>query len=163
LEAAANEDPRGTGYLSLGFSLMPGESWYGTLSVEALSSGFSGKTHVWINTDFVRDFANALTAYPIAADRPITLGRSGVPFDDRDESVSISVRLFGPLGQVSILVDMSASLLRGRTPERTPRRLKLDVLTTYERLGRFSDDLLKNLDTDSHGPAARVDEEILIG
>jgi hypothetical protein len=126
--------PPGPDFVSV--RLMPDDASISRLLVEALADGFSGHADCWIATGRVTAFARELQAFPLP-DAGALLVSGLWPADSHElrEIIRIEARRVGRLGQVGLAVHLA-------TEESPPRgEVRLEVLTTYERLSQFAKDL----------------------
>jgi hypothetical protein len=113
----------------------------GKLTVVAASRGFSGRSAAWFDTLELMDFARSLSVYPLPEDaHPCVDGgfgenpRTGRP---AQEHVRIEVGPVGGKGQVGIWVHLATEEWPHTRPEEF-YEVRLELLTTYERLRMFS-------------------------
>ena len=116
----------------------------GLLVVTAAASGYAGRAETWLNGSKVRKWAESLTTYP-PRPRPQTLSAVYRGASYAHEVVGLAVQPWGARGQVGVAVHLMSpwldSQLIGPSFE-----VRLDLLTTFERLNHFSQDLLALLD-----------------
>jgi hypothetical protein len=115
----------------------------GHLKVAAQANGFGGVSEVWSGEDQLLALASRLEAYPLPADDPPSISMCYRRPDRVDEEyLGLTFRPVGPRGQVGVEVHLAES------PETRGRPgfvcdVRLELLTTYERLGRFTADLTR--------------------
>ena len=135
----------------------------GKLTVRAESaSGFAGRSWAWFDQGQVVRFAKRLGEYPLPTlDSPQLVGGSepiGGPFQ-----VLVGLRAYpvGSRGQVGITVTLATEPWQSPAMRQEEHQsVTLEVLTTYERLRRFSGDLQGLLV--GAIPAARIDGEHMV-
>jgi hypothetical protein len=112
----------------------------GRLTVEAAANSYSGRACAWIDIAAVKRFADELGAYPLPATTPISL-TSGFA-DPKEEHVGLRVSQINPRGQIRVAVHLAtASANSPPTRPESIHEVRLELLTTYERVGRFGRDL----------------------
>jgi hypothetical protein len=123
----------------------------GKLKVMAASHGFAGVSSAWFDTASLQVFARSLSTYPLADDdHPCVHGGFGAnPRTDSpaQEHVRIEVGPVGLKGQIGIWVHLSTEVWPEARSEQF-YEVRLELLTTYERLRVFSIHLLRVLDGD---------------
>jgi hypothetical protein len=135
----------------------------GKLYVRAASKGFAGCSTAWFNTAELVEFASFLSAYPLPEDGNLTIS-SGFGANERTgeaarEHVSLTVGLVGRKGQVGVRVHLATPVW----PDMRPGQafdVHLELLTTYERLRKFSGHMLGVLRGDYE--EATLGAEVLI-
>jgi hypothetical protein len=130
----------------------------GRLTVAAVANGFSGRTQAWFNRETITQFAEELSRYPLdARQRPrIEGGFGGEPTQTH---VALSAYPVGNVGQVAIGVDLASELWPDDRIE-AQHRVRLELPTTYERLGAFARELLRL--TDRNDQSGRIEAERLV-
>jgi hypothetical protein len=132
------------GFLTLGFS----DDGYGTgeLDVEAEVDGYSGRSHACFNKDEIERFAVALSQCPLPKDQPCSLtgGFGESPGQPAQEHVGIDAYPVNRRGYIGIQVSMATPVWSETRPE-SQRIAQLEIVTTYEPLGKFSRDILAML------------------
>jgi hypothetical protein len=110
----------------------------GELTVTAGAQGFAGVGSAWFNADDLEAFASRLAEYPLSHPMPAIAGGWGnEPGVLSQEHVGISTYPVGSKGQIGVQVRLATPELE--TDSALSRRaVQLEVLTTYERLGRFA-------------------------
>jgi hypothetical protein len=145
------------------FRFEPDSDGTGTLKVVARAGGFAGRSEAWFNTESVAHFAALLRGYPLADEPPPRLAGGFWSTDHPDELVNelvvIEAHQVGSLGQVSLRVCLAAGL--APDPRTRKHEVRLEVLTTYERMSRFSDELLSVIRGESG--QARLEGELIGG
>jgi hypothetical protein len=136
----------------------------GKLQVVARAGGFAGRSGAWFNTESVADFAALLAGYPLADNPPPRLSggfwSTDHPGDLTQELVAIEALRTGSLGQVSLRVHLASEIWPPDPPERK-HEVRLELPTTYERLRRFSEDILRVIGGES--AHARLEGELMSG
>ena len=113
----------------------------GALSVRAAAKGFGGTSLAYFNDSEVLRFAEQLATYPLPPDSSFAIRSGGTPPGGAfDEHVALEVFPVDSRGQVAIAVHLAE-----QWPDRTASRseVRIELLTTYERLGQFSRDLAR--------------------
>jgi hypothetical protein len=117
---------------------------YGTgeLIVVAAANGFSGIGSAWFNLDELEIFASQLTSYPLAEPGPAIAGGyySAEAAVLSEELVGVTTYRVGATGQLGMQVRLATGSM-GTTRPTSRHSVQLEVLTTYERLGRFAQEL----------------------
>lgn len=114
----------------------------GRLLVKASANGFAGEASAWFNDERIADFATALSAYPLQ-DATISLA-SGFGASEaqlEQEHVRIEVQKVGTKGQLGVRIHLATPEWKDTRPESVDE-VRLELLTTYERIRHFSDELL---------------------
>ena len=113
----------------------------GKLTVVAWANGFAGVGAAWFDRATVLQFAESVAAYPLP-DRPIELaGGFGESFGRPPrEHVRLSVAPVGLRGQVGLRVHLATEQWPDTRVEAV-HDVRLELLTTYERLRDLSGDL----------------------
>jgi hypothetical protein len=130
------------GFLKLAFA----DYEYGTgeLFAYAETGGFAGRASAYFDIFRIEEFANALSEYPLPLRQRCSLA-SGfgprAPEPLHEEHLSIEVYPIDSTGHIGVQVRMATPLWNDTRPD-SQRTAKLELLTTYEPLGRFSRDLL---------------------
>jgi hypothetical protein len=139
-------ESRPADYLRVRYS--PDQDGTGKLSVAASAKGYAGVGGAWFDTSHFRDFESALATYPLPTDQYITIP-SGFGWrsetDLEQEHVRIAVGPVGVKGQVGVWVHLSTERWPDTRTE-SVMDVHLELLTTYERLRRFSEHVLLVLD-----------------
>jgi hypothetical protein len=131
------------GYLELRWR--PVDEYYGRLHVEALSgSGFGGRSGGWFTPEQVEQFARRLGEYPLDERQPppeLVGGVGGEPFVIE---AALKVYPVGLKGQLGLGVVLGTDWSRSGEPERAEafESVRLEILTTYERVGNLGRDVL---------------------
>jgi hypothetical protein len=134
-------DVPSAGFLTLQYAPDP-LAGYARLTVVANANGFGGRSSAWLAPQSIVDFAAELSAYPLDAARPPGLS-GGYGADPKSgegpvDTVRLEARPMGAYGQVGIEIYLSDRL----APMPNPRHeVRAQLLTSYERLQRFSKDL----------------------
>jgi hypothetical protein len=134
------------GFLKLAFA----DDGYGTgeLSAEAETAGFAGRTSAYFDIFRIKEFANAISGYPLPERHHCSLA-SGfgprAPEPLHQEHLSIEVYPIDSRGHLGVQVRMATPLWNDTRPD-SQRTAKLELLTTYEPIAKFSRDLLAVLE-----------------
>ncbi len=117
----------------------------GQLIVRVAAEGYSGQSAAWLDPRRLIKFATSLADVPVLDDAsPLAvLGsfKRGTP-DLEQELVSLSVRPVGLRGQIGVTVHL-ASEMWPETQQESLKEVRLELLTTYERLRHFGDHLIR--------------------
>lgn len=118
----------------------------GRLAVSARSNGFAGRGLAWFDRQAVAEFARDLARFPLPATEPPTLSSGfGAPgqfeSNEYDEFVGISVVPLGSLGQLDVRIHLADDERSGHFCPEGRYETRMHLLTTYERLGTFAQDL----------------------
>ena len=120
----------------------------GELTASVSANGFAGVGGAWFGVQELIGFARSLAAYPLEQPAPALVGgfftKESPPILEH-EHLGIGVYPVGTRGQVGVQVRIATELWGDDRPERQ-HMLRAEVLTTYERLGQFSRDLLSVID-----------------
>lgn len=129
----------------------------GRLTVVASANGFAGRGRGWFDRRTIEAFGDALNRYPLDADDPpsITGGFGG---DTPQVHVALAAYPIGRRGQVGVAVDLATELWPEDRPE-GQHRVRLELPTTYERLGHFARDVARL--GEKNGQTARIEAERL--
>ncbi len=129
----------------------------GRLQVEVRFDGFSGISDGWSSDMAIRDFARRLLTYPLRASAQVTLTTG---FDSPpEEHVGLAVRAVGNRGQVGVLTHLATPSTAMSDCQWSVSEVRVEVLTSYEALKRFSSELEHLLRRDV--AEARLDAELL--
>jgi hypothetical protein len=115
---------------------------YARLTVIASVNGFAGRSSAWLGPEPIIEFAAGLSRYPLDASRPPSLiggyGADPTSGEGPVDTVRLEARPVGAYGQVGITIYLSDRL----APVPRPRHeITSELLTSYERLRRFAQDL----------------------
>lgn len=134
-------EPGAADFISARFA--PESDGTGELHVMAVSGSFAGRSSAWFNANDVAKFAAQLAAYPLPDDAPVVLSSgymaNATTGEPAQEHVGIMVSPRGRLGQIVVAVHLATAHWAGSPGK--PNEVRLELLTTYERLRRFSIDL----------------------
>ena len=113
----------------------------GKLSVQAEAEGYSGKASAYFPIDDLKNFAESIAQFPLAADyvHAISSGFGASKDQPEQEHVGIEIRLTNVLTsecRSEWQPDVAATRLRSQ------RATKLEIVTTYEPLAQCSKDLV---------------------
>ena len=129
----------------------------GRLSVAAVANGFAGRAHAWFDRATIVQFGEALSLYPLDDQPPPTIS-GGFGGDAPQTHVCISAYRLGSRGQVAFGVELATELWHDEPSERQ-HRVRLELLTTYERLRAFASELQRL--PDGNGHTARIEGDRL--
>jgi len=108
----------------------------GQLSAEARYGGFAGVSWAWFSDDALLSFAERLLTRPLG-DAPIHIS-GGTGGDDRfEEHVGLTVAM-GMRGQVALVAHLATSTNPEENPGSSRSEARVEVLTSYGALQRFS-------------------------
>jgi hypothetical protein len=122
----------------------------GKLIARAEADGYSGEGSAYFNIDRLEEFAKAIGAFPLPSSderRSITggFGKKDGDGDWEHEHLGIAVYPADALrGYIGIQVRMATEVWQATRPE-SQKTARIEVVTTYEPLSRFSRDLLSLL------------------
>jgi hypothetical protein len=142
------------GFVAIEFERDDGDDRTGRLHVGAVADDYSGRATAWCDLASLEDFAQKLEASPLSLDAPVELAGG---FADQ-EQVGIRVTPVGAKGQISVAVHLATPRWPDTRPEAV-HDVRLELLTTYEQLARFGEELaavLRGLQ-----PVARLEPEHL--
>jgi hypothetical protein len=115
----------------------------GELFARASADGFAGEGSAYFNIDEIERFAVAISAFPLSdVERP-SLSSGFVKKDSSgeiEEHLGISVYTIDGRGHIGVQVRM-ASPIRRDTRLDSQKIAKLEIVTSYEPLSKFSKDL----------------------
>ena len=124
---------------------------FGLVRVVAATTGFRGAGEAWFDREQVTTFARSLSEYPLSSPLVLVGGygptareiQDGLaqPGDLRYETVRLDVHPVGSKCQVGIAVHLATLPWPAGRPE-AAYDVRLELLTTYERLRLFSNRLL---------------------
>jgi hypothetical protein len=129
----------------------------GKLVVRAAANGFSGESGAYFDATSLTDFARRIGEFPIAG-RPSASGgfySKTARGELEQEHVALVCYPVDARGHIGIQVRLATELWPPARPE-SRHSVSLEILTTYEPLGRFSRGLLGLL-------AGTVEEAVLEG
>ena len=133
--------------------------WTGKLLAQAAARGFSGEGGAWFGITELQDFAAAVGMFPIPEEHPPFIDAGFVKKDGsgelEQEHLAIKVYPIDHRGHLGVQVRIATELWRDDRPE-SQHKVELEILTSYELLGRFSRDLLALVE-------GRIEEAILEG
>lgn len=113
----------------------------GKLWVSASSKGFSGEGCAWISTEELKDFAEALSRFPLLAQNPPTI-RGGFSSSDlsneiSQEHVALKVYPVDQTGHLGLQVRVATEVWPHDRTE-AQHRVQLEIQTSYQPLTEFS-------------------------
>lgn len=121
---------------------------YGVGELEALaaSGDYSGKSSAWFHAKAIKDFARAITAYPLTSGVPLNIA-GGYGAHEKLEQVHLGITVYpiNARGYFGIHVKLATPLETGMRAE-SQSSTNLEILTTSESLARFGRELLGILD-----------------
>lgn len=130
------------------------------LFATASANGFSGHGSAWLNIAEIRDFAVGIAEYPL--ENPVAIAggcySDSHPGELTQIHVSIRVYLLDGRGQLGVRVTL-ADPFQPDDRAAAIHSVALEIRTVYNRMERFSRDLLSLLD--GRATEAVLDEELL--
>lgn len=116
----------------------------GKLLAQASSSGFSGEGGAWFSKAELQDFAEAIAMYPIVEGDSTKIA-AGFPKEDgssdlEQEHLAIMVYPIDRTGHLGIQVRIATEIWKQTRPE-SQHLVRLEIMTSYEPLAKFSRDL----------------------
>ena len=133
-----NERTR-VGYLRLRFA--DDGDGTGKLYASAEAGGFAAKGAAWFGISQIEEFAIAVAAFPLPADKQI--GVAGGFWKDgqlTQEHLAIEIYQIDGRGRIGVQVRASTEL-QGKARKQSQLAAKLEIITSYERLRHFSEGL----------------------
>ena len=129
------------GFLKLRFS-NDGDGT-GKLLVEAEADGYAGKSGAYFYVDTLKSFPAAIGQFPLpdGAELSISGGFGETRGKREQEHVGIDVYLIDQRGHIGIQVRMATEVW-DETRVESQKAAKLEIMTTYEPLAKFSKELL---------------------
>lgn len=133
----------------------PDDEWLGELRVSVSVNSFSGVSEAWFSKDDLKEFARAITAFPLPADAPprISGGLGGNETSPSQELVTVTFEPHNKIGAVRATVHLETEFWDGKErclhSETTVR-----FIVTYGDLGRFGPAMLDVVD-------GRIEEAVL--
>lgn len=144
------------GFLKLGFADETGEPF-----AEAATQGFAAKAAAYFNIDDIKEFAKSISEYPLPDRRRCSLASgfgSRTPGVLHQEHLSIEVYPIDSRGHIGLQVRMATPVWPEQRVD-SQRAAKLELLTTYEPLGKFDRDLLALMEGKTQ--EAALEEEMI--
>ena len=132
----------------------------GKLIARAESRGFAGAAGAYFNITQVEEFAVAISAFPLPQQDQRRSIEGGFGKKERpgelEEHLGLTVYPIDvKRGYVGIQIRMATELWEGSRPQ-SQHQAKIEIVTTYEPLARFSADILKLVRGDT-------EEAVLLG
>jgi hypothetical protein len=130
----------------------------GIVAVEARFRSFAGASAAWFTDDDMLQFADQLLTYPLGNRRIQVSGGYGSEDGGIDEHVGLTVRAIGHRGLVGVQAHVA-------TPDdhvhhgASVSEVRVEVLTSYEALGRFSRELARLIKGEQN--EAELDAEVV--
>ena len=125
---------------------------------EVRFGGFAGASSAWFSDEELLGFADQLTTYPLGDSEFSVSGGYGSD-DDFQERVGLIARAVGGRGQVGVVAHLAAPAEHPTYPGSSLSEVRVEVLTSYEALGRFSAELRRLVE--GTADEARLDVEVL--
>ena len=114
------------------------------LLAEANSNGFAGKGGAYFSVSHLEDFADEIAAFPLPEkDFPEIAGGFGkqdAPDELAQEHLAISVYPIDRNGHLGVQVRIATELWNDAR-EKSQHSVRLEILTTYEPIAKFSKEL----------------------
>jgi hypothetical protein len=130
----------------------------GELGAEVRFGGFAGASSAWFGDEDLLSFADQLTTYPLGESNfGISGGYGGE--DNFEEHVGLTARAVGRRGQVGVVAHLAAPAEHLAYLGSSMSEVCVEVLTSYEALGRFSAELRRLVE--GTADEARLDAEVL--
>lgn len=130
----------------------------GIVTVEARFGGFSGTSEAWFANAELLNFAHQLRTYPLGSQQFRVSGGYSSEDGGVDEHVGLAVRAVGLRGLVGVLAHLATPPDHANHGA-SPSDVRVEVLTSYESLGRFASDLRRLVRADLE--EARLDAEVV--
>lgn len=116
----------------------------GKLLVRVSAGGFSGEGGAYFVVGKLEDFAEALSVFPLSNERRPSIAGGFWSKELRgtldQEHLAIQAYPVGLRGQIGVQVRMATELWGDERPE-SQNAVRVELLTTYERLARFAREL----------------------
>ncbi|WP_172451740.1 hypothetical protein [Sphingobium sp. SA916] len=111
----------------------PDDEWCGELFVSVAADGCAGIGSAWFNKEQLREFATALTAFPLSADNPVRLDGSLGGNDQTPPQTTIDLTLepFDVRGAVRVTAKLESTVWQN-----ADRELPKTVSTRFQVLTR---------------------------
>lgn len=129
----------------------------GRLTVVASANGFGGRSSAWFDRGTIERFADELGRYPLDPQHQPEIDGG---FGGNDPQVHVRLHAYpvGHFGQIAFGVDLATEHWPDNRID-ARHAVRLELPTTYERLGAFARDLRRL--TESNGRSARIEAERL--
>lgn len=133
----------------------PDDQWLGQLVVSVSVGGFSGVGTAWFSLDNLRDFAEAITAFPLPIDTPPTIsgGFGGDEKNIAQEHVVMTFEQHNARGEVRATVRLATEVWKDPESD-LAKEMTVRFLVNYSDLGQFGPAMLDAIE-------GRVDEAVL--
>ena len=115
----------------------------GRLSAEVQVDGFAGTSSAWFGEAELVEFAARLLTYPLGDTELHLRGGYGTDGGAFEEHVGLTVRAVGRRGQVGVVAHLETPAGHHAHLGSSPSEVRVEVLTTYEALARFSSELTR--------------------
>lgn len=133
---------------------------FGKLTVISATNGFAGRSSAWFDSKTLTDFGDGLNAFPLSdEEKAVSSGFGAKGAAPPQEHVAIQVGRVGSRGQVGLRVHFSTEVWPD-TRQEAEHDVHLELLTTYERLRAFGNDLVGLVAGDID--EARIEGETLV-
>lgn len=130
----------------------------GVLGVEVRFAGFAGASSAWFSDEDLLGFADRLLTYPLGDSEFGVSGGYGRD-EDFEERVGLTARAVGGRGQVGVVAHLASAAEHPTYSGTSLSEVRVEVLTSYEALGRFSAELRRLVE--GTADEARLDAEVL--
>jgi hypothetical protein len=135
----------------------------GKLMARVRFRGFAGEGGAYFDVDELKRFAASIEAFPLPVNpRPTVAGgvwKKDATGELEQELFALAVYPIGLRGQIGVQVRLATELWDGDRNESQSAAVRLELLTTYEALRRFSRELRSLVQ--GRGEEATLDVEIL--
>lgn len=130
-------DERGDGLL-LTYVWADEDAHYGEVVAAVSFEGFAGRASAYFEHDDLRGFARELRRYPFGQARAVLTSGYEQPVE---EHVGLTVQSRGRRGQLGVTVRLNTPSDDRSDLSWSSRTVVVEVLTTYEALGRFASEV----------------------
>jgi hypothetical protein len=121
----------------------------GKLVAEAAAGGYSGASGAYFGIGHLQEFARSIAEFPLPDVGRCSLaggfGSKQNPGELEQEHLGIDVYPVDHRGHIGIQIRMATEMWSDTRP-RFQKTAKIEIITTYEPIARFSKDLLAMLD-----------------
>ena len=117
----------------------------GKLCAEAVAEGFSGRRRAYFDLEVLKRFAGVISEYPLPDRRRCQINSGFLSKGEQgklqQEHLGIDVYPIDGRGHIGVQIRLATQLWQGSRTD-SQKTAKLEVITTYEPLRKFSADLL---------------------
>jgi hypothetical protein len=123
----------------------------GNLQARAQSRGFAGQGGAYFGVRQIEGFAGSIARYPLASRCEIRGGfwKKDRSHELKQEHLAVSVYPVGSRGYIGVQVRIATEVSPSTRPE-SQSVVKLEFITSYERLRKFSKDLISLVHGTAH-------------